>query len=384
MGKLTNLAIALFILCHCPALRAQDNGRAPDLGRNAALLYWRAFAVVPEMTKEQDKLLDSPTTTALDERVEALLRQWETALNLLHAGTQIPACDWGIDWRSEGPGAVLPHLSKARQLARVACLRARMALADGDVDPAAADLAATATLAQHVGAESANALIGELVKAAIEGLVAGTVSRHLMEMPPDVAARLRERIIPRARHGSMRPAILVERQVFMPTVKRVVAQVMGEDRNLADALCELGIQLSEDVKKQLGGSVARTPEQLTAMVAELERFYDELLNVAELPIREFPPAADAFQAKVKASGNILATSLLPALTNARYALAKAEVQWAMLDTALDIRARGQKALADSRDPWSGRPFSHHEIPGGFELRSAMQHRGKPVALRVEP
>ena len=53
-------AVALALLCSAGAVSAQES-KAPtsDLGRNAALTYWRAFAAFPEMTKEEDLVVSS-------------------------------------------------------------------------------------------------------------------------------------------------------------------------------------------------------------------------------------------------------------------------------------------------------------------------------------
>ena len=52
------MAVALALLCSAGAVSAQESKAPPsDLGRNAALTYWRAFAAFPELTKEESSIV---------------------------------------------------------------------------------------------------------------------------------------------------------------------------------------------------------------------------------------------------------------------------------------------------------------------------------------
>ncbi len=92
--------------------------------KNAALAYWQAFALLPTVDKDLDKLVIEAPTVKLDDRTKELVKKSKTALTCMRRAASLPACDWGLEF-SAGPHMVMPHLSKPRQLARYACLHAR-------------------------------------------------------------------------------------------------------------------------------------------------------------------------------------------------------------------------------------------------------------------
>lgn len=100
---------------------------------NAALWYWRAFAMNPNLTMDADTPLvdhlrdmDNPDwklSPAAESSIKALD---EIIVEFVH-GSEKPSCDFGID-RSQGPNALLPHLSPMRLLTRAMLADARMCI----------------------------------------------------------------------------------------------------------------------------------------------------------------------------------------------------------------------------------------------------------------
>ena len=101
--------------------QALDGKGAPTA--NAALRYWRAFDALSGLSKEQEKIVEEWRSTPLDQASAALVRD-SAALKGLHQGAKAPCCDWGLNY-DDGVGMLMPHLARARTLARLACLRAR-------------------------------------------------------------------------------------------------------------------------------------------------------------------------------------------------------------------------------------------------------------------
>ena len=124
------VAAFLALLCSAGLTFAEESKPAPcDLGRNAALTYWRAFAMFPEMTKDEREIVMYPNPktapkSSMEQRAD-LVKRWRRALELMYEAVAIPQCDWGIDYEQEGYGAALPQLAKARDLAKAAAFRAR-------------------------------------------------------------------------------------------------------------------------------------------------------------------------------------------------------------------------------------------------------------------
>jgi hypothetical protein len=125
-NKTRNLLMLGVLLYSSLRLPAGDEPRG-DI--NPALLYWQAFAVMPDLAPDDQKhLLETQwPTRPMDERAGELAIRYDQTFNLLRAGAASKApCDWGIDM-SLGPQALLPHL-KAKRCAIVAVLRARWAM----------------------------------------------------------------------------------------------------------------------------------------------------------------------------------------------------------------------------------------------------------------
>ncbi len=153
-----------------PAL-AQDNPVQP---RNAALRYWSAWSTIPQETNDKVKAVEwqGIETTTDPARLPASFHEAAKAVdgaivNSLIYASSLDRCDFEIEYE-QGFNAVLPHLGKARQAARILRLDARAKLAAGDTPAAAADLAAMYRLAAHLTHDEV--LISSLVSAAIAAL----------------------------------------------------------------------------------------------------------------------------------------------------------------------------------------------------------------------
>src|SRR5262245_539766 len=110
-----------------PRASAQVPDGRTELAANAALQYWQAFSQLPTLDKEQEKLLGELQTVSIDDpAVNKLLAASQQSLMFLHRGAQLKKCDWGLDY-NDGISMLMPQLSKARELGRLATLDARRA-----------------------------------------------------------------------------------------------------------------------------------------------------------------------------------------------------------------------------------------------------------------
>jgi len=88
-------------------------------------------------------------------------------------------CDWGLEY-DDGISLLLPHLAKSRDLARLAALRGRQSLENGNPREGQDDALAIMTLGRHVGHDAT--MICLLVRIAIEGLAIDLLAPHLPEL----------------------------------------------------------------------------------------------------------------------------------------------------------------------------------------------------------
>src|SRR5947209_4020895 len=146
---------------------ASAAGAEPNLGANAALKYWLAFANM-NFDKEQEKILEEWNKVPLDVKADKLLDNARPMLLQLHRGAQIERCDWGLDYE-DGVGMLLPHLAKARNLTRVAALDIRRELARQNGPGAVQTGLDALTMARHTNSDFT--LISILVRIVNEATV---------------------------------------------------------------------------------------------------------------------------------------------------------------------------------------------------------------------
>src|SRR5262249_1872664 len=69
----------------------------PDLGANAALKYWQAFATLPGFTAaEKAKLTAECLTMPLDAQARRSVTGARYALDMMHRGAKLPPSPWAL------------------------------------------------------------------------------------------------------------------------------------------------------------------------------------------------------------------------------------------------------------------------------------------------
>jgi hypothetical protein len=154
---------------------------APD---NAALLYYQAFLLRPELDNDTFIHFNSVLRGAQpDEKVREYLGMVQTreTLRLAAAATQILDCSWGII-RSEGGYSLDVVSGELRQLVLLLEVDARTLAADGDYRAALDRCLSIRRLAQHIADEG---LIGYLVSMSYQGRAFYCIQYVLSSMSPD-------------------------------------------------------------------------------------------------------------------------------------------------------------------------------------------------------
>lgn len=269
------LAAALISAVAVPAFAHDESSALPrsPLGQNAALGYWKAFALMPDIPIDEVKAPFADQGT-VDDTVRELAQRGTAAVEALRRATQTDACDWGHDW-SEGWMLTLPHCSQARKLTFLACLHARVAAADGDAETAIDDLAAATRLARDVGAGgTAIELVNEV---AFRAIVIEQAKAIAAGLTAEQSATLLARI--EAVQPTMTPAdaIAIERDMTVPYIHSLLRA-----RTLQETMQASG---------ELDGGAAVGVAALDAAVEQTQRealtryatVLDEMAAAARLP-----------------------------------------------------------------------------------------------------
>jgi hypothetical protein len=364
--------VAFFLALLAPSPAA---AQAPDA--NAALKYWQAFALLPALDKDQEKLLQEWNKIPLDAAALKLIDRSAQSRVYLHRGAKLSRCDWSPDYE-DGLRLALPFLGKSRALARLAALHARHAFAQGHWKAGAQDVTDLLKLARHL--EMDRMIIPNLVGYSIEAIAIETAAGHLPEskgvLPEAVSAVL---AAPPA--GPTLPQmVLLEKQIGATWV---IGALKEAERHKAGAWQQVWNEVfdhPEDFGRDLL-QTAKTYEQAVKLLEDLLPYYDQLAKVTALPWKEFDARYPEFVKKATAA-NPLAGYVLPNMGKFVAAQRRAQTQVALFKAALAVVQGGPDKLKAIEDPFGQGPFEYRALDGGFELRSRLHYGGRPVTLTV--
>ena len=302
-------------------------------GENAAVSYRRAFALLPRLSKPEQRIVGNFKTASLNEAAAGIIQKSLPALNMLLRGAEAKGCDWSAE-KQQGLQALMAHLSPAREITRLACLRARYHLKQGKPQAAIDDLMAALTLGRHVGTDTP--MICYLVWIAIESAVIDTTAAHLTALDRTMLKALMERLERVPAGGSLVTMFKAEREYTAKTTPP-------------------GHPLYKDAVK----------------------LYEELGEIADLPPGEF-------EKKVKTMRNPLLQSHGPSAVRTSYLGAEARSKTAMLKAAIVVLLEGNEAIKSVKDPYGDGPFAYTKLTTGFRLQGKLMVKSKPVTLTVGP
>jgi len=361
---------------------AQHQGApANDLGRNAALRYWQAFAQMPKVDEQQQKLLAAaPGAGASDAEAMKLVESGKDALRYLHRGAAIGPCDWGLH-REDGPYLLLPHLPKGRDLARLACLSARDHFAKDEQRPGVDTAADAIVLARHLSTDL-TAIISYLVQINIERTSIETLAAHLAGLDAPALDQLDRRLASLPPGGSIEACMRVERESFLDWAIAQLRQMNDQDPWKERVLGPLGVNESGDSKAKLDAAVAAaggTRQGVLKRLEALRTYYDEIGAIAGLPREQF--RAKLADLEKRTRDNPFAAAVLPTMGKVYDRDAAGRTRFTMLKAAIAVARGGPEKAREFKDA-SGAPLEYQATADGFELRSKVVDEDKPVMLKV--
>lgn len=142
----TLFRISLTVFCVLIPVGSMVAQRSTNLGQNAALRYWSAFAEMQDVPINAQQAKDlvavvDGTAPYDDAKYADLVQKNRAALETMNRGTMIPNCDWGVDY-ALGSDAPVDYVRKALILGRLNVLYIFHLLHEGDKDRAVHTLAA--------------------------------------------------------------------------------------------------------------------------------------------------------------------------------------------------------------------------------------------------
>jgi hypothetical protein len=372
--------LALFLsqaLLPLSPVTAQAPDAKPGSGANAALQYWQAFALLPTLDKDQEKLLQELNKVPLNAAALKLIDRSRLSRVYLHRGAQLPRCDWGLDY-TQGIRLHLPHLGKARTLASLAALHARHEFEQGHWKTGADDVIDLLKLARHL--EMDQMIIPNLVGYAIERTAIEAAAPYLPEMKavlPEAATSVLDAPPTAPTFPQM---VLFEKQIG---AQWLIQELKNTERHKAGSWQAVWKEIFDPPEHPEPGALqaAKSFEQAVQLLEDLLPFYDEQARVLALPWKEFDAQYPELIKKAKAA-NPLAGSVLPDMGKVVQRVRLAQTQRALFKAALAVVQGGPDKLKDIKDPFGDGPFEYRALDNGFELKSKLLYQEKPLTLTV--
>ncbi len=356
---------------------------------NPALLYWQAFAVMPDLSPDDQKHLfeNEWRNRPMDERAGQLVTRYDQSLRLIGqaSASKVP-CDWGIDL-SAGPHALLPHLGKAKRCVQAATLRARWSLQHNKPEAARDALVAAFVFGRNVATDQV--LVSGLVQIAIENIISGHVVQQWPELSPQMINSILDGFDHAPARVTMAACMRTEKLAFHDwLIRRIeefqVFQNPNADKKVLEAISELLDSLTSEESPRrsgFGAEVIKAAGNSTAgllqYIRQMSPLYDEVGEAMKLPYAEYQPAIEDLHERITAHTNLLVREFFPAVLKVRPKEFRVTARLAMLRAAYQYRADPANGLKQVLDPFGTGPFESSRfvqdgVDRGFKLKSQLK------------
>ena len=369
---------------------------------NAAVIYWQAFAALPTLEGDEKTKYEAAiksTTASVSDDLQPIVARFDIPLRDLHRARGVAVCDWNLNY-DDGPGLLLPHLQKARELGRAALLRARLRFAAKATNEAVADVVAVLKMARDCGRSPV--LISLLVDVAIENMATEVLSANLASFSPQQLDSLAASLKTLPATPSVVDCMRLEGQMFGDWMERFID---AEAAKVNDAKAG-GKVLDALLKQTNGGSPSDANEADSAQrrkllesltitdVRESLRLlradYAESTKIAGLRPAERRGRWTEFEARLAEtrksakSADVLRTlssMFLPAVAKVADREDQLHVRRSLLTFAIQVQRHGPDTIQGAAVPDHG-PVEYRKTDAGFELRCQPGSADKPEVLQV--
>jgi hypothetical protein len=360
---------------------------APREDINPALIYYKAFAVVPELSEaEHDYLFKGDWRgKQLDNHFGELIAKYDNEFKLFRKAASAKApCDWGIDL-SEGPEVLMPGLAKAKFATQVMRLRALWFLQNNNESDAINDLLSTFVLARQVSRDGV--LISALVQIAMENITCNFIAENFGRFSDEGLKAIVEGMQNSPRRGTLRECLPTERagfrDWFINKIEVYKARNNGDEAGTIAEIRRLYLANMSSEGENDPGFVDRwlsatggTSEGILSSLRDLDAYYDEADRILQLPFEQFETAAKAFHQKIESDPRLIAGKLLPYIEKCGVKDFGGVVKLAMVRAAVEYKINGEAGFQSIVDPVGGQPFGFERvglngIDRGFQLKSKL-------------
>jgi|LakMenEpi03Aug12_release.lakeMendotaPanAssembly.Ray.scaffolds.fasta_scaffold204414_2 hypothetical protein len=363
---------------------------------NAAVNYWQAFGLMPEWTEEEKKLRESlpaDFSESLPAGVKELTERSGAALAALGLATRVEKCDWQLDI-AQGPMLVLPHVQKARELARQSDLRARYRFSQGQASGGVDDILASLRLSRAIGKDQI--LISMLVQIAIERGSMNVAAAYLPQLSETERKQLLDVWQQSNATSTFVNSLLMEKKVFGGWLKaefeKATAGKRG-DEPAGDYLQSLkalaGTEGNAETNQALDSLSWVSVEMARKSIEDYLADCDEMIRIGGLDFaqrrielakfdQELQKAKVAIKETIeekKGLGRQLSLLLLPAIS----AVSETDEAWVargrLFEVALKGIGGGEAGIAAAAKEM-GMKVSYVAKENGFELSTSLTKEGK--------
>jgi hypothetical protein len=371
---------------------------------NPALLYYRAFLVATEPMSDADRdylASKKGKEQKLPERFGKIVAGYDNQFHLVRraAHATVP-CDWGLDF-SDGPNLLLPHLARAKAVARAAQLRAVWNLQHGRQEDARDDLLAAFVLGRNAGSDPI--LISALVQFAVEALDYDTVAQYFGEFPPETLKQLVDGFDAAPARRTVAACMPSEKSLgnwMLNTLLELQKAHPGDDAKVMAGFRDSGLVAAiesigyTNFLPQLVAASGGSSERALTLLRETEPLWPRIAEIMTLPPPEYEAQAKQFLADSYKSQNPFFIELNILFTGfglsgqnfqCRPREFRAQAQLAMVHAAVEYKLHGEAGLKRVMDPFGNGPFGFRRfvfkgVDRGFELKSAYAGADAPFGM----
>ena len=362
---------------------------------NPALLYWQAWAQIPELSESDRGFLftNDWRGKVLTTRIGDLLSRYDNLFKLVgRAGKAQVPCVWGYDM-SDGPEVLLPGLAKAKSVAEVARLRVAWHLQQSNQAAARDEWLAAFKLGRNLATD--RILISALVQISIETICLNTIVDNFPRFQKETLSELVAGIETSPPRGTIADCIPTERDSMYGWLRLKIADLTAESKSNEQALekakllLQLIVSTPDQPKPEWGNQVLAAAggsmEGLTRYLDQLMPLYQELDHILRLPSPDALDQIKGFNQRIEKHPNLIAREFLGVFQNSLSKEIAASVKIAMFKAAVAYTQRGKAGLETILDPTTKAPFMFEpfvfqQTLRGFQLRSDFSFGGFPGVL----
>ena len=270
---------------------------------NPALLYYQAFLMAPELSQADRDYLFSTNWQGqkLPEQFGKILAGYDSEFKLAReAAQQKVPCDWGIDLKSKGFDAQLPHLARAKVIAQAAQLRVMWDLQHGNQAGARDDLLAAFVLARNVSRDGT--VIGALVQFANTAILNATVAANFGQFSQETLKQLVDGFAAAPAPGTLATALEADELGFLDwfpnRIRKLQQENPGNDTKVMETI--RGYWYSNDkqdtnIWQRISAASGGTSDGFLKLVQEMEPLYPRLANIMTLPLPKYEDQMQKFE-----------------------------------------------------------------------------------------